>query len=199
MKMKDKLKFLQIDSSNEAYLFLKLHLNGEESHILIEEKRCHLKKLVPAIKDILESKNCKISDLDFIALNEGPGSWTGLRIAFSTVKILAQVNNIKVILYSNFDNIVKDSNDSSGVFLIKASNENYYYYVVFDNNPVGHGVISKNDLNNLYPDLKRYYSKEKDFNVNYELEESFSLERFADIKNMEPFYLAEGVIFNKFE
>jgi len=51
----------------------------------------------------------------------------------------------------------------------------------------------------FYPDLKRYYSKEKDFNVNYELQDSFALERFADIKNMEPFYLAEGIIFNKFE
>lgn len=197
--MKDKLKFLQIDSSNEDYLFLKLHINGAESHILIEEKRCHLKKLVPAIQEILYQKEFKISELDFIALNEGPGSWTGLRIAFSTVKILAQVNNIKVILYSNFDNIVKDSNDSSGVFLIKASNENFYFYVMMDNNPIQHGVISKKNLSDFYPDLKKYYAKEKDFNVTYELLESYSLVRFADVKNIEPFYLAEGVIFNKFE
>lgn len=85
------------------------------------------------------------------------------------------------------------------MFLVKASNENFYYYVMVENNPIQHGVISKSDLYDFYPDLKRYYSKEKDFNVNYELQDSFALERFADIKNMEPFYLAEGIIFNKFE
>lgn len=197
--MKEKLKFLQIDTSNEEYLFLKLYLEGVESHIYLKEKRCHLKKLIPSIQEILNTNNFKISDLDFIALNEGPGSWTGLRIGFSTVKILSHVNNIKIITYSNFHKLLDLSKNSSGVLLVKSSNENFYYQVWSEGTMIEQGIIPNNKISDLYPSLNKYYQDENDFNYNKILIKDYNEQRFADIKNLEPYYIVEGVVFNKFE
>lgn len=197
--MKEKLKFLQIDTSNEEYLFLKLYLEGVESHIYLNEKRCHLKKLIPSIQEILNTNNFKISDLDFIALNEGPGSWTGLRIGFSTVKVLSQVNNIKIITYSNFDKLLDLSKNSSGVLLVKSSNENFYYQVWSEGSMIEQGIIPNNKISDLYPSLNKYYRDENDFNFNKILIEDYNEQRFTDVKNLEPYYIVEGVVFNKFE
>jgi len=197
--MKEKLKFLQIDTSNEEYLFLKLYLEGVESHIYLKEKRCHLKKLIPSIQEILNTNNFKISDLDFIALNEGPGSWTGLRIGFSTVKILSQVNNIKIITYSNFDKLLDLSKNSSGVLLVKSSNENFYYQVWSEGSMIEQGIIPNNKISDLYPSLNKYYQDENDFNYNKILIKDYNEQRFADVKNLEAYYIVEGVVFNKFE
>lgn len=199
MKTKDKLKFLQIDTSNEDHLFLKVFFNKEEKHILLREKRCHLKKLIPSIQELLLSADLKLSDLDFIALNSGPGSWTGLRIGFSTVKIIAQLNNLKVITYTNFDKIKNQSIDGSGVFLVPSSNENFYYQVISENHLIEDGIANKQKIESLYPELKKFYQSLEDFNYNEILIEDYTNQRFDNIKDMEPYYIVEGVVFNKFE
>lgn len=194
MKMKDKLKFLQIDTSNENFLFIKLVNKDIQKHILLDEKRCHMKELVPSISKLLENENLQISDLDFIALNEGPGSWTGLRIGFATAKILAQVSNLKIILYNNFEIIQNKNLEKTGIFLVQAGFEKFYFLVLNENKIVQTGIISEGNLLNLFPDFERFYLQKQDIECDKLLLAKFQNNDFANFFEIEPYYLGEGVI-----
>ena len=196
MKMKDELKFLQIDTSNENFLFIKLVNKKTQKHILINEKRCHMKELVPSIQKLLESEELVLTDLDFIALNEGPGSWTGLRIGFSTVKTFWQVTKVKVIFYSNFELLTYKYKTDTGVFLVKSSNDKYYYQVLNKGELYGQNIISKQELEDFYNTLPRYFFDENEIEADSLLVEKYKNNEFPDVNSAEPYYIVEGVIFN---
>jgi len=194
--MKDKLKFLQIDTSNENFLFIKLVNKEVQKHILLKEKRCHMKELAPSINRLLESEGLKITDLDFIALNEGPGSWTGLRIGFSTIKTLWQVTKINVVTYSNFELLMHKYKTKTGVFLVKSSNDKYYYWVLNDGDLYAQDVISKDALREIYKEFPRYFYDENELEADDLLIQKFENKNFPDMNLAEPFYIVEGVIYN---
>lgn len=53
--------------------------------------------LITMLEDLLQQSNMAYSDIDYIAINIGPGSFTGLRISITVVKMLAMIHNIKII------------------------------------------------------------------------------------------------------
>lgn len=66
----------------------------------IEVAGAHAERLMLMIEDLLEGINIKASSLDAIAVSEGPGSYTGLRIGVSTAKGLAFAWDIPLIAIS---------------------------------------------------------------------------------------------------
>lgn len=46
-------------------------------------------QLLPLIDKLLSEQNCTISDLDFIALDQGPGAFTSLRVVLTTINGVA--------------------------------------------------------------------------------------------------------------
>lgn len=65
----------------------------------------HSATLMPLVKSCMEYANCKISELDLIAVANGPGSFTGVRIGVATAKGLAQKDNIACIGISSLEAI----------------------------------------------------------------------------------------------
>lgn len=53
--------------------------------------------LLPEIEKLLQKSNLKLSNLNQIAVNSGPGSFTGTRIGVTTANAIAWSNNIPVI------------------------------------------------------------------------------------------------------
>lgn len=53
-------------------------------------------KLLPAIDYVLSQVELKPADLDYTALTSGPGTFTGLRLAFSALKAIELAGNIPV-------------------------------------------------------------------------------------------------------
>ncbi len=53
----------------------------------------HSETLLPVIKNILKEVGWKLEDIDQFAVSSGPGSFTGIRVAMTTVKTLAQSLN----------------------------------------------------------------------------------------------------------
>src|SRR6185503_9501274 len=84
---------LHIDTAVEAASVC-LAKNGEVLFIsknvrkdsLGERQKDHAAWLHIAIKDIFEKNNLEITSLDAVAVTEGPGSYTGLRIGMATAK-----------------------------------------------------------------------------------------------------------------
>lgn len=62
-----------------------------------DRKLSHLQNLVPMIGDLLEDCELQLDNLTHIAVSEGPGSFTGIRIGIATAKALAQVLGLPAI------------------------------------------------------------------------------------------------------
>jgi tRNA threonylcarbamoyl adenosine modification protein YeaZ len=199
MEMKEELKYLVIDTSIENITKINLIIGSKNSEIIFNESRNHLQNLIPGIKKILNQENLDLQNLNFIALNEGPGSWTGLRIGFATIKVLAMVNKLPVILFNNFDLIKKTNKVVDGLLLIKSSDINFYFREILNNEIKEEGIISEINLLDRFNLNPKFYLEEN-FNVLKEMiEEKFSKENFSDVFEIEPNYITEGLITSKFE
>lgn len=63
----------------------------------ITREKSHASHLAPMIQDVLKESGVKASDLKAVAVSEGPGSYTGLRIGVSTAKGLCYALDIPLI------------------------------------------------------------------------------------------------------
>lgn len=72
-----------------------------ETHTIAEfttnYKKNHSEVLMPLISSLLETVETSLSDVDYIAVSSGPGSFTGLRIGAATAKALAHGAGKKII------------------------------------------------------------------------------------------------------
>ncbi len=71
----------------------------------IHEVNNHSKVLLPFIEDILSQVRISMADIDAVAVSEGPGSYTGLRIGVSTAKGLCFALNKPLIAVSTLQTI----------------------------------------------------------------------------------------------
>lgn len=61
------------------------------------EQKSHAKKLLSTIDNLLKETEISLDELNAIAISEGPGSYTGLRIGVSSAKGLALALGIPII------------------------------------------------------------------------------------------------------
>ena len=59
--------------------------------------------LLPNIQQLLTQHHQSFADLDAIAISQGPGSFTGLRIGFSVVKGFCLVKDLRVVAVPSLD------------------------------------------------------------------------------------------------
>jgi tRNA threonylcarbamoyladenosine biosynthesis protein TsaB len=74
--------------------------SAERSHV---GGRAHAELLVPAIEEVCAVSGCLLGDLDSIAVDVGPGLFTGLRVGVATAKALAQALDIGLVGVSSLD------------------------------------------------------------------------------------------------
>ena len=99
---------LIIDVSNENF-FLMIITNGSIYNITHENTKTNYEKLTVIINDFLLSKNLKIADINTIYINNGTGSFAGIRNSMSVVKAFNIAKNIDFYCY-NLDDF-KDEKD----------------------------------------------------------------------------------------
>ena len=83
------MKILAIDTSA---LVATAALCDDEKPIAVYSQKAgmtHSQTMLPIVKNIMDNTETSIDDIDMIAVSEGPGSFTGIRIGIATVKGLA--------------------------------------------------------------------------------------------------------------
>ncbi len=59
--------------------------------------RAHAELLVPIIEEVCAVSGCTVADVDTIAVDVGPGLFTGLRVGVATAKALAQALDVGIV------------------------------------------------------------------------------------------------------
>ena len=77
----------------------------------------HAEKLHVFIEEILSENNLQFSDLNAIAVSQGPGSYTGLRIGVSSAKGLCYALNIPLIAVDTLQLLAKQIQIEDGIII----------------------------------------------------------------------------------
>ena len=204
-----KKSFLSIETSlNRIFLVLYVKDNLiSNSKILENSIEVEINQM---FDEILEQVQANFSDLDYIMVSLGPGSYTGTRVGLAAAKAIAVSINKPIFGYTNFNAIYNQgiidclirSNSNAGI-IIKASKYDAYYQQIKNNFFSNQKVLSIKDLNsdsllcekilgNYYKisKIKNYYfclpKKESIFKIFLKY-----LENKNDFKNknLEPLYI----------
>jgi len=112
------MKILAYDTSNK---FLSVAVLDEEELLSNFHKDIgikHSSMLMPTIDKTLKRAHLELKNIDAIALNIGPGSFTGLRIGVAVAKALSLATNIPVIGVPSLDVIAHNYTNQEGYISI---------------------------------------------------------------------------------
>ena len=151
------MKILSIDTSSNLCSVALLEDNKIIEELMINNDKTHSQNLMPLIQNLFIKSNIGLPDINLIACNKGPGSFTGIRIGIATAKAISEVAKIPVIGISSLDCLAYNVSCASGVICsIIDANNNQVYCAIFDNN---YNLISKyiaDDISNILPILENY-------------------------------------------
>jgi len=96
--------------------------------ITIRNGKTHSQKVIPMINQLLGMLDYKPKDLDLLAVANGPGSFTGLRIGVVTIKAMAYALNIPVAEVSTLMALAYTVNETEGLVcpIMDARNRQVY-------------------------------------------------------------------------
>ena len=117
--------------------------------------------LILLIERALQSINYDYQDIDYLALTNGPGSFTGIRIGLATAEGILISTNIQGLAISNFEMSYyrlqrQVKYFDKAVILLNAYRQQLYYQE-FDlaGNKGNYGLIDINKISNLFTDTKK--------------------------------------------
>lgn len=94
------MKILSIDTSATAASVAIAEPDKLIGEFSINTSLTHSQTLIPMVDELLKNTTLSMNDIDYIAVNAGPGSFTGVRIGVAAVKGLAFSKNIPCVSVS---------------------------------------------------------------------------------------------------
>lgn len=119
------MKILAVDSVGKN-IEVVLLLNEKKIQKKLEMNKNASEFLLPLIDEILVSENTTLKDLDYLAMNIGPGSFTGIRIAMSLFKGFMVTSGLKCIVVNSFEKISYNINDDKFIVALDSGTSGYY-------------------------------------------------------------------------
>ena len=114
----------------------------------IFEKRQVTVKLIPTIQTLLDKNSVSGNEIKTIAVDCGPGSFTGIRIGIAAAKGLADGWQSKTVGVSVFDLFpkTKSENINQIIFLDAKAGGNLYYEFRKTDGEILRGAVNKNNI-----------------------------------------------------
>lgn len=108
------MKFLTIDTAlNKSYLGLFSDGKKIIKEVESDEINYHSAYLIKVLKDLLIENNVKINEIEFIGVNVGVGSFTGIRVGLAVVKVISDRLNIKTVSYTTSEVLSRALNNKN--------------------------------------------------------------------------------------
>lgn len=134
---------------------------------LLEDEKCiqelnicnektHSEKLMPLIDELLKNNNITLDNINLIACDNGPGSFTGIRIGVSTVKALAEVKQIPVVPCSSLEGLAFNVTGFDYICSLIDARNNQVYCAIYDKNYTQVSNYFADDINNLLSIFDKY-------------------------------------------
>lgn len=120
------MKIAAFDTSSKALTLAILEDETLLAQMTLNIKKNHSITLMPAIDFLTNSLDMKPTDLDRIVVAQGPGSYTGLRIAVATAKTLAHTLNIELVGVSSLLALVPEQVEGLVIPVMDARRNNVY-------------------------------------------------------------------------
>ena len=123
------MKLLAFDTClDKTYIVLRDDDKILSSKILeSDERNYHSAYLISTITNMLKENNLTPKNIEGMAINIGPGSFTGIRACTTVARVMAQQLNIKAIGISSLEILSKAVNDEYVVALDARKNKAYLY------------------------------------------------------------------------
>lgn len=207
---------IYLDTSGE-FSSIKLLKNGFVIDTLCSKvSNDHSKSLLILIEELLQKNGIKLNEIDAIAVMNGPGSYTGLRISLATAKGFCYAYNIRLILLNKLDLMYHSVIEREGIYvaLIPARQDEYFvsaYNEIGLNTlePIlmyGHDLfefLTQNQasliLESSLPEFNQFKTVETEISdgaIEFLISRALEQKLEADIMLSEPFYL-KNVFINK--
>ena len=133
------INFISIQGSYNK-LELAIFKNNKCLSLIREDNIKASSLLIPLITKILNENSLNISDIQFIAIDQGPGAFTSLRVAIATVNGISFANKIPLIGIDGLDalaqetlkNFLSNSNQTCPdilITLLNAYNNDVYFSI----------------------------------------------------------------------
>ena len=92
------------------------------------DQRNHSVNLMPTIEEALADAKIVLNQIDRFVVADGPGSYTGLRIGATTVKVLADVLKKELVGVSTIAALAMGANSASTLIvpILDARNDNFF-------------------------------------------------------------------------
>lgn len=93
-----------------------------------QDNKYHSAFLISTIQKVLSENSIKPKDINLIAVNIGPGSFTGIRACVTVARVMAQQLNCKAVGVSSLEILSKIANKNSLVALDARKDSAYLFY-----------------------------------------------------------------------
>ena len=114
---------------DKMYVVLKQDNRILASKIVVnQDNKYHSAFLTSTIQEVLSTNNIKPQDINLIAVNIGPGSFTGIRACVTVARVMAQQLDCKAVGISSLEILSKISTKNPLVALDARKNSAYLYY-----------------------------------------------------------------------
>ena len=97
------MTLLAIESATDTVGVALVRDDGASAERVHVGGRAHAELLVPSIEEVCAVSGCTVADLDVIAVDLGPGLFTGLRVGVATAKALGQALSVGLVGVSSLD------------------------------------------------------------------------------------------------
>lgn len=99
------MKILAVDTSATAASVAVAEENKLIGEFSINTALTHSQTLMPMVDELLKNTGLSVNDIDAVAVNAGPGSFTGVRIGVAAVKGIAFPKNLPCISVSTLESM----------------------------------------------------------------------------------------------
>ncbi len=145
------MNLIAIETATENCSVALLH-QGIISHRSKVAPQKHAELVLGYLQQLLDEKNLKKSEIDGIVFGQGPGAFTGVRIAVSVVQGLALAWDIPVLAISTLENMAHQLialHPNSNILIANDARMGEVYWATFSNQKNKQGA---NDLDRLSKD-----------------------------------------------